>query len=146
VKKYLALIFLFFLALVIIALFQAIFSTSLAKYPRRKIQLEEQQLKVAVADTPQLQKQGLRGVESLGNLDGMLFVYSEPVQHSFTMEDVLIPLTIGFYSSEGKLIEEKQLELCSDECPTYTPQEEFQYALEIPQQSEINLNANLQYD
>lgn len=141
-KKFLALTFLFFLLLLIIAFYQAM-STPLKEFPRETIKLGEQELKVAVAEDPELKRQGLRGVEDLGELDGMLFVYSEPVQGSFTMKDTLIPLKIGFYSSDGTLVNKKEMEPCSEDCKSYDSKEEFQYALEVPLNSEINLNSKL---
>lgn len=52
--------------------------------------------KLWVADTDAKRKQGLKGVKSLPPRTGMLFVYDQYVDHSFTMVGVKIPLTIMF--------------------------------------------------
>ncbi len=141
-KRFLALPFLLFLFLLIIAFYQVI-ASPLKEFPQKTIKLGDQKIKVAVADNPELKRQGLRNVEELGKLNGMLFVYSEPVKRSFIMKDTLIPLKIGFYSPEGVLVDKKQMNPCSENCRTYESEKKFQYALEIPLKSEINLNSKL---
>ena len=124
-----------------IFLYQAT-TLSLEDFPKRKIKLDDQELKVAVANNRNLQRQGLRNVKKLKGIDGMLFVYSKPVQHNFTMKDTFIPLRIGFFSAEGELVDKKIMEPCSENCKNYKSKEKFQYALELPQQSEISFSSS----
>lgn len=131
--------------LLIAAVYQAVLITvqPLAQFPTQQIKLGDRQLKVAVAQEKQLRKQGLRRVEDLGELDGMLFVYPKPTRAEFIMKDTSIPLTVAFYSSRGEFIEQKDMEPCSENCPTYTAQRKLKYALEVPQRSKIKLNSKL---
>ena len=88
---------------------------------------------VAVADSPDERNQGLRRVDGLGDLDGMIFVYDEPDVRVFTMSTVPIPLEIGFFDEEGVLAEVLRMEPCAaseSECPTYSPSRPFRWAIE----------------
>ncbi|MEF8847387.1 MAG: DUF192 domain-containing protein [Candidatus Paceibacterota bacterium] len=142
-KKFLALALSFFLLLLIIAFYQVITSPFLEDFPRQKIELGQQELKVAVADNDRLRRQGLRDVRKLKNLDGMLFIFPTSTQTGFTMEDTLMSLQIAFYSSDGDLVDAKQMKPCTDKCRIYKSKEKFKYVLEIPQQSGININRKL---
>ncbi|MEE8498142.1 MAG: DUF192 domain-containing protein [Acidimicrobiia bacterium] len=85
---------------------------------------------VAVADTPVLRAQGLMGVTEL-EVDGMLFVFEEPVQVAFHMQDTLIPLDIAFFSEDGSLIDQLTMTPCEAvPCQTYPAAAPIKYALE----------------
>ena len=93
----------------------------------------EERLSVVVADFPSERSEGLRRRETIGPYDGMLFVYSELVTASFTMSTVPVPLDIGFYDAQGRLVSRLRMEPCTGTdagCPSYSPDGEFQYALE----------------
>jgi uncharacterized membrane protein (UPF0127 family) len=88
---------------------------------------------VAVADTPVLRVQGLRGVAGLGDLDGMLFSFPEDSAASFTMRGPLIPLDIAFFTADGRLVDRLEMVPCNaDPCPSYRPSGSYRYALETP--------------
>ncbi len=87
---------------------------------------------LAVADTPDLRRQGLRGVADLGDLDGMLFVFGDPGPVSFTMQDTVIALDLLVFSSEGVMVERIEMTPCqSDPCPLYPAGEAVAQAVEI---------------
>lgn len=119
------------------------FTPTLKDFPKEEIELGNQKLKVAVAEDRKLQRRGLKGVKDLKELDGMLFVYSKPVTHSFTMKNTLIPLRIGFYSSQGELVDKKKMTPCEKDCKSYKSSKKYKYALEVPQASDIKLNLKL---
>jgi uncharacterized membrane protein (UPF0127 family) len=87
---------------------------------------------VAVADTPEERFQGLRRVADLGALDGMIFVWDTAVESAFTMRTVPIALDIGFFGADGVLFDVVRMEPCgdSDDCPLYTTEGPFQFAIE----------------
>jgi uncharacterized membrane protein (UPF0127 family) len=88
---------------------------------------------VAVADTAELRSRGLMGVTDLGGLDGMLFSWDRDVRSGFWMKDTLIALDIGFFSSEGALVDLLSMTPCTaDPCPSYVPAGEYRYAVEAP--------------
>lgn len=115
-------------------------STSGSEEPtweEREIAIGIQCLRVQVADTPQKMGQGLRGRDSLGEFDGMLFPYSfSSDERAFTMSGVKFPLTIGFYDDAGQRVDALDMEPCPEDernCPLYRPKGAFRTALEVNQ-------------
>lgn len=72
--------------------------------------------------------------ESLSDSDWMLFVFEENWVHSFRMKNTLIPLAWIRLDSDLKIVDIIQMDPCkTEECPSYKPQSEAQYVLEINQ-------------
>ena len=93
--------------------------------------LDDRSLLLAVADTPALQSRGLMGVESMGALHGMVFVWEDPRPVSFWMKGTLIPLDIGYFDADGLLFGVVSMVPCTtDPCPTYPSDSPARYALE----------------
>ncbi len=99
-----------------------------------EIVIQDIHLKVELADTPKLREKGLSGRKTLPDGTGMLFVYDSPQVCHFWMKDTLIPLSIGFFDENKRLIAwkdmpppgESKLTLISSPQPCL-------YALEVPQ-------------
>ncbi len=105
----------------------------LSAMPRASISLDGERLVVALADRPELWRQGLSGVEDLGRLDGMLFDFGNELGARFGMEGALIPLDIAFFDGNGVLIDTLTMPVsASDPGPSYAPDRPFRYALEAP--------------
>ena len=79
----------------------------------------EATLTVRIADSGDEQRQGLMGVESLGEDQGMAFVYDDPTTGSFWMKDTLIPLSIAFVDGDRIVAIEEMTPCESDPCPTW---------------------------
>lgn len=98
------------------------------------IRLNGEDLLVAVADTTQLRAQGLMGVTTFGNVDGMIFAWEEPTTGSFWMWTVPISLDVAFFSGDGRLVDVFTMAPCVDgvsaDCPRYTPRSSYTFALE----------------
>jgi uncharacterized membrane protein (UPF0127 family) len=104
-----------------------------ADFARTVVELDGVALTVAVADTNEQRVQGLMGVEDLGPLFGMLFVFDSAAVRSFWMKDTLIPLDIAFFDSNGVLVTKTTMEPCLDgDCPRYSSERLARYALEAP--------------
>jgi hypothetical protein len=103
----------------------------LAAFPTGVVGLGERTWTVAVAATPELRFQGLRGVDDLGELDGMLFVFSTDTTAAFTMRGTLMPIDIAFFDAGGNLVDVLAMVPCEAEpCPSYRAAGSFRYALE----------------
>lgn len=87
------------------------------------------------ADTAQERSQGLMGRTSLGEGEGMLFLFEAPVQQplSFWMKNTLIPLDILFFAADGTLVSSASMVPCTaDPCPITTSSAPAAMALEVP--------------
>lgn len=88
---------------------------------------------MALADDPAERSQGLMGVDELGDLDGMLFVFSQEALAGFWMKGTLIPLDIAFFGDDKELVDTLSMVPCTaDPCPSYVPDGPFSWALETP--------------
>jgi uncharacterized membrane protein (UPF0127 family) len=97
------------------------------------IWIDDRELVVAFAETPNQRSQGLMGVTDLGGLDGMLFVFQSESNGGFWMKDTLIPLDIAFFDGAGVLVDELTMEPCTaDPCPSYRSRGSYRYAVEAP--------------
>lgn len=76
--------------------------------------------------------QGLMFRNNLDKNHGMLFAFNNPKKMSFWMKNVPILLDIGYFDSNGRLIEIHSL-YPYDEKPVFSKSDNIQYALEMNQ-------------
>ena len=62
-------------------------------------------LKVEVAVLPKERERGLMFRDSIGDYEGMLFIFKEGSKQRFWMKNTRIPLDIGYFSTKGSLVE-----------------------------------------
>jgi len=98
------------------------------------VRVGDRTLGVVVADEPDERYRGLRQREDLGSYDGMLFVFEGPTQTAFTMSTVPVPLDIGFYDADGRVVDRLRMQPCpiasEARCASYRASGPFSYALE----------------
>lgn len=100
-------------------------------FPVARIRLGEDTWTVAVAADDAARGRGLMGVEDLGDLDGMIFVWEDAAPRSFFMLDTLIPLEVAFFDAAGVLTEVVAMTPCpGDPCPTYPSSGPVRWAIE----------------
>lgn len=93
----------------------------------------EERWTVAVADDDAERVQGLQEVADLGDLDGMLFVFDDARQVTFTMRNTLIPLDLGLFDESGSLVQVIEMVPCEadrTDCPPYPSTSVVRWALE----------------
>jgi uncharacterized protein len=91
------------------------------------------EVRVEVADDPFEQARGLMHRKSLGEDRGMLFVFPGEEERSFWMRDTLIPLSIAYIDSKGRITDILDMKPLDDKPPHYVSSEPVQYALEVNQ-------------
>ncbi len=92
---------------------------------------ERVEVPVEVADTEEERQMGLMGRDALAEEAGMLFVFDAEQPLSFWMKDTLIPLSIAFVDSEGRIVDIQDMQPL-DETP-HLSAEPAQYAVEVNQ-------------
>ncbi len=88
-------------------------------------------VQVEIADTDAERQTGLSGRPTLAEDAGMLFVFDQEQPLSFWMKDTLIPLSIAYISTEGRIVDIQDMQPL-DETP-HPSAEPAQYALEVNQ-------------
>jgi hypothetical protein len=61
-------------------------------------------INIEVADTQNARNNGLMHRQTLGDDDGMLFIFSEPNVRSFWMKNTHIPLSIAYADGDGVIL------------------------------------------
>lgn len=100
-----------------------------------EIELGSQLLDVEVAATAESRAKGLAGRDVLPEGTGMLFVYDRPQICHFWMKDTSIPLSIGFFDADQRLIEWKEMKVPPPgalQFAIYSSSRPAMYALEVP--------------
>ena len=105
------------------------------KFEKKEIIIEGRggdiSLAVEIAKTVSQQQQGLMYRKSLKDGEGMIFVYEKDEVLSFWMKNTLIPLSIAFFSWDGKLLEIYNME--PGNLDPVRSSRSVRYALEVPQ-------------
>lgn len=96
-----------------------------------QIRLGDQILTVEIADTTPARAKGLMGRKTLGENQGMLFIYPKAEKLSFWMKNTLIPLSIAFFDEKKRLLE--IIDMMPETLDTHTSWAPAQYALEMNQ-------------
>jgi uncharacterized membrane protein (UPF0127 family) len=94
---------------------------------------EEVEVRVEIADNTSERAKGLMNRTALPKDQGMLFVFDSEQELSFWMSNTLIPLSIAYMDSEGRIVDIQDMEPLDDEPPHYVSAEPAQYALEVNQ-------------
>jgi uncharacterized membrane protein (UPF0127 family) len=95
---------------------------------------DEVEVHVEVADSPDERATGLMDRPSLPDDQGMVFLWEEPTEGSFWMKDTLIPLSVGFWGEDGRILAILDMQPCeADPCPVYDPEVAFVGAIEVNQ-------------
>jgi uncharacterized membrane protein (UPF0127 family) len=87
---------------------------------------------VQIADDDVERSHGLRYRRQMNKERGMAFLFPDDTMAAFDMRDTLIPLSIAFFDSAGRILEILHMRPCYQEpCPLYTPSATYRGALEV---------------
>ncbi|CAN5815842.1 hypothetical protein BH23ACT12_BH23ACT12_02970 [soil metagenome] len=93
-------------------------------------------LEVDLALTSKVQARGLMEVEEIADDYGMVFLWSDTGNHSFSMKDTLIPLDIAWWDEDGRIVDIQTMQPCTeDPCRAYTAA--------VPHMGAVEVNAGL---
>jgi uncharacterized membrane protein (UPF0127 family) len=102
-----------------------------------KTQAKTYDIYVQVADTTEERASGLMGEKSLGEFDGMLFIFDEELIPSFWMKNMKMPLDMVFIGADKKI---KHIVQSVPPCTT-SENECVRYDSPIPVKYVLELNA-----
>ena len=109
--------------------------SGLEKFEKQEIAIESAAGKVVInaeiARTQAQQQQGLMHRKELKDGEGMLFIYERDDTLSFWMKNTLIPLSIAFIASDGRILEIHNME--PKNLNPVRSGRSARYALEVPQ-------------
>ncbi|MGI8589297.1 MAG: DUF192 domain-containing protein [Chloroflexia bacterium] len=88
-------------------------------------------LYIEVADTPAKQETGLMNRTAMAEDQGMLFVFAGETTVPFWMKDTLLPLSIAFIKSDGRIVDLQDMQPLDESM--HNPAQPYTYALEVNQ-------------
>lgn len=88
------------------------------------------ELRAEIADDDRERERGLMHRKTLGDGEGMLFVFESDRRLSFWMKNTLVPLSIAFIASDGRITEIRDMEPLS--LSAVESERSVRYALEAP--------------
>ncbi len=107
--------------------------TSCQTMDKNEICINDICFEIEIRDTYEERAEGLMNKEELDENKGMFFIFNESSKYSFWMKNTLIPLDIIWIDENLKIVWiEENVEPCKeDPCPSYIPEENAIYVLEI---------------
>lgn len=103
-------------------------------FPTGEVVIGGETWQVAVADDAAERSRGLMGVNELGGVRGMLFLFPADVTAAFWMKDTVLALDVAFFAADGSLVDLLEMTPCeADPCPVYRASGSYRYALEVPE-------------
>lgn len=117
----------------------SVFSQTESQRPDFKtvtVKIAGKSLNVELADTQKKRAYGLMFKKEWGNIQGMIFIFSDEMRRSFWMKNTFLPLSLGFFGSDGVLKEVKSLEpkksVLQKKIDSVQSLEPCKYVLEVP--------------
>lgn len=130
----------FILFLILLIVFISIFIHLQLKKETRTIEIIDKNgksvfVEVELANNMTKRMKGLMFRESLGENEGMLFVFDKETYHTFWMMNTTIPLDAIHISANGSVVDIIQMDPCKSLvfCKRYTPKAKGKYVLEVNQ-------------
>ncbi|XGC80923.1 DUF192 domain-containing protein [Bdellovibrio bacteriovorus] len=104
-------------------------------FSKKSITLDGKTLVVEVAETPAQHERGLMYRDTLGENEGMLFVFKNEETRFFWMKNTLIDLAIAYFNKNGELVDIQEMKsgkgITDAMLPSYPSSLPAKYALEM---------------
>jgi uncharacterized protein len=102
-----------------------------SRLPTTELYLGTHRITAEVARLPMQIRTGMMFRPSMGENEGMLFLFGVPHRASFWMKNVTVELSVAYLDPEGRILEIHDLEP-GNETPVASRSGRVQYALEMP--------------
>ncbi|OHA85158.1 MAG: hypothetical protein A2408_03460 [Candidatus Yonathbacteria bacterium RIFOXYC1_FULL_52_10] len=89
-------------------------------------------IEIEIVDTLSTREQGLSGRTTLGEREGMLFVFETAEVYRFWMKDMMFPLDIIWIGEDWRVVDITHNALPTSYPATFAPQTPARYVLEVP--------------
>lgn len=110
-------------------------STSYSQVPPKfktgTLEIADKKVKIEIARTEQQRSYGLMNRTKLDENSGMLFIFDQEQKLSFWMKNTLIPLSIGFFDRNQRLVDVQEMVPITEKSTTYVSKKPALYALEM---------------
>lgn len=106
------------------------------KFEKRTIKIGKKEIIVEIAESAIQHERGLMFRKKLTTNTGMLFIFKDSQPRSFWMKNTLIPLSIGYFDENKKLLEYFEMtpskSIMVQDPTVYKSTNSAMYALEMP--------------
>ncbi|WP_334158425.1 DUF192 domain-containing protein [Oryzomicrobium sp.] len=99
------------------------------EFPRMELAAGMYRIEAEVAATPDTREKGLMYRTALPLNQGMLFVFPQAARHCMWMRNTLLPLSVAFLDSQGRIINVAEMQPRTD--TNHCASEPASYALEM---------------
>ncbi|AOP34693.1 hypothetical protein A0128_13030 [Leptospira tipperaryensis] len=117
---------------ILLFLFAVSYNVNARDIEKITIYVDEHPLLVEIVNTPRDRARGLMYRKSMGENEGMLFVFSEPDYLSFWMKNTWIPLSIAYFNRDKRITDIHDMKPNQTK-ELYHSSEKALYALEVNQ-------------
>ena len=102
------------------------------KLPTVKLWLGAKEVIAEQARTPDQVQTGMMFRQQMGENEGMLFIFGQPLRASFWMRNTLIPLSCAYIDSAGVILETHEMKPLDETPIQAAPDSQVRYVLEMP--------------
>lgn len=106
-------------------------SLALADMARMELTAGFHRIEAEVAYTDPDRQQGLMNRRTMGQNQGMLFVFPFPARHCMWMKNTLLPLSVAFLDEQGRIINIRDMQPQTEN--SHCADQEARFALEMNQ-------------
>lgn len=96
-----------------------------------EIQIKDQRLDVWISKNEEERRRGLSNLDSIGDNEGMLFIFQEEVEPLFWMKDMNFPIDIIWINSEKEIVEITERIYPETYPQTFSPPTSVKYVIEV---------------
>ncbi len=117
--------------LLVICLVSIVYAKPSVQFKKGILEIGGKKISIEIARSDDERSQGLMNRKHLDKNAGMLFIFEQEHKLSFWMKNTLIPLSIGFFDRNQRLVDVQEMVPFDKEQKTYESKKPALYALEM---------------